>query len=173
MAEVIKAYRQSVPAMRFVGRKYGDIDRIDGNFGAKWGEWFQNNWFAEIESQIGEAGKESFVDSDAYIGLMRWKDGEPFQYWIGMFAPEAARVPDGFGYIDFPKSELGVCWVYGKEGDVYCKEDRCAARLREEDYRIISDKEGAWWFFERYACPRFTTPDDQGNIILDICHYIE
>lgn len=173
MAEIINAYRQSVPAMRFIGKKYSDDGRIDGNFGAKWGEWFSNNWFAVIEKQINVSIKDIYKDGDAYIGLMRCKDGEPFEYWIGMFTPETTPIPEGFGYIDFPKSELGVCWVYGKEGDVYCKEDKCAAKLGEKGYKIISDEKDAWWFFERYVCPRFTTPDDQGNIILDICHYIE
>lgn len=101
------------------------------------------------------------------------KEGEPFEYWIGIFMPESTQVPEKFEYIDFPKSELGVCWVYGKNGNVYCKEDKCAEKLGEEGYKIIPDEKGAYWFFERYCCPRFTTPDDQGNIILDICHFIE
>lgn len=173
MAEIVNAYRQSMPAMRFIGKKYGDEDRIDGSFGAKWGEWFNNGWFDVIEKQVNVSIKEIYEDGDAYIGLMRWKDGEPFEYWIGIFTPEATQVPEGFRYVDFPKSELGVCWVYGKEGEVYGKEDKCAARLNEEGYKIVSDENGAWWFFERYGCPRFTTPDEKGNIILDICHYIE
>lgn len=48
-----------------------------------------------------------------------------------------------------------------------------AEKLGGEGYKIIPDEKGAYWFFERYCCPRFTTPDEQGNIILDICHYIE
>lgn len=173
MAEIINVYRQSIPAMRFIGKKYGDDDRINGNFSEKWMEWFKNNWFSTIEKQISVNIDEIYKENDAYIGLMRWKEGEPFEYWIGIFTPETTQVPEGFKYVDFPKSVLGICWVYGKEGDVYGKEDKCAAKLGEEGYKIIPDEKGAWWFFERYACPRFTTPDDSGNIILDICHYIE
>jgi len=51
MAEIIKTYKQSVPEMRFVGKKYGNADRVNGTFGAKWGEWFQNGWFEEIKKQ--------------------------------------------------------------------------------------------------------------------------
>ena len=173
MAEIINTYRQSIPATRFIGKKYGDDDRINGSFGPKWGEWFGNGWFAVIEKQISVSTKEIYQDGDAYIGLMRWKEGEPFEYWIGMFMPETTPAPEGFGYVDFPKSELGVCWVYGKEGEVYRNEDKCAAKLGEAGYKIIPNEKGAWWFFERYGCPRFTTPDEQGNIILDICYYIE
>jgi len=39
--------------------------------------------------------------------------------------------------------------------------------------RKIWGEEGAFWFFERYACPRFTEPDGEGNNILDICHFVE
>lgn len=28
-------------------------------------------------------------------------------------------------------------------------------------------RKDAGWHFERYNCPRFTTPDAQGNVILD------
>lgn len=173
MSEIIKVYKQSVPAMKFIGRKYSDEDRVSCGFGTKWGEWFRNGWFNVIEQQASTSLKETYEDGDAYIGLMRWKDGEPFAYWIGVFMPENTLVPDGFVSIDFSKKELGVCYVYGKEGEVYCKESLCAEKLAKEGYRIIPDGEGAQWFFERYVCPRFTTPDDQGNIILDICHYIE
>ncbi|MCX7772234.1 MAG: hypothetical protein N2376_03875 [Clostridia bacterium] len=173
MAEIIKVYRQCMPKTRFIGKKYDDSDRVNGGFGDKWGEWFSNGWFGLMENQISIKLTAIYEDGDAYIGLMRWKEGEAFEYWIGMFAPEGTNIPDGFGYIDFPKTELGVCWLYGSEGDLYAKEDKCAAKLIEEGYKIIPDEKGAWWFFERYGCPRFTTPDAQGNVILDICHIIK
>jgi hypothetical protein len=119
MAEIIKVYRQSIPALRFIGKKYGDNDRVNGTFGSKWNEWWQNGWFDILTKQIGMTFDESHEDGDAYLGLMRWKKNEPFKYWIGMFLPENTTVPDNFNYIDFPESKLGVCWVYGKEGDVY------------------------------------------------------
>ena len=173
MAEIIKAYRQNLPQARFIGRKYGDSDRVNGGFGKQWDEWFANNWFAVIENQAGGKIKELYPDGDAYLGLMRWKTGEPFEYWIGMFLPPETEVPDGFGFIDFPESNLGVCWLHGTMDDVFCKEDQCAARLGEEGFEITADANGAWWFFERYGCPRFTTPDGEGKIILDICHFIK
>jgi hypothetical protein len=173
MAEITKVYRQGVPAMTFIGKKYGNEDRVDGGFGAQWGQWFQNDWFAAIEKQIGSATKETCEDDDAYIGLMRDKEGEPFQYWIGIFAPEDTVPPEGFETVNFPAAALGVCWLYGKEGELFGQEDRCASKLGEAGYEIIPDAGGAWWFFERYTCPRFTTPDDLGNKTLDICFYVK
>ncbi|MBU0991466.1 MAG: hypothetical protein KJ737_03135 [Proteobacteria bacterium] len=75
--------------------------------------------------------------------------------------------------LDFPESELGVCWIYGKERNVYLKEEKCAEKLKEEGIEILSDDKGAIWIVERYGCPRFTTPDDKGNIILDICYFVK
>ncbi len=103
---------------------------------------------------------------------MRWKEGEPFAYWIGMFTPENTPVPEGFGHVDFPAGELGVCWVQGKEDRVFCQEDKCADRLKDEGFEVAADGEGAYWFFERYQCPRFTTPDGNGDVILDVCHFL-
>jgi hypothetical protein len=94
-----------------------------------------------------------------------------------MFAPKNTEVPDGFGFIDFPHSELGVCWVYGKEEDVCVEDisiiDQCNKRLNKEDMPHVHDKDKACWAFERYVCPRFTTPDEKGNIILDICLFVK
>ena len=46
-------------------------------------------------------------------------------------------------------------------------------RLSEQGWEPLQDKEGAIWFFERYCCPRFTTPDADGKIILDLGYYIK
>lgn len=173
MYEITRSYVQTVPAMRFIGIKYGDEDRVGGGFGQKWGEWFQNNLFQPLEALLTDEFKKEYEDTDAYIGLMRYKEGEPFQYWIGMFSSQGTEVPEGYGYVDIPASKLGVCWLHGPEGELYCKEDKCAERLMQEGQEIIADETGAWWFFERYGCPRFTTPDEEGKIILDICHYVK
>ena len=89
MREIIKTYRQSIPALRFIGKKYGDSAH---GYGAMWGEWFEKGWFDIIVKQIDE----------------------------------------GFEF----NPHLSLC-------------------------------------FERYVCPRFTTPDEKGNVILDIGFFIK
>lgn len=173
MAEIIKTYKQSVKALRFIGKKYGNADRVNGGFGAKWDEWHHNGWFGLVEKQIDTHIREIYEDGDAYLGLMREKDGEPFEYWIGMFMPEGTPVPEGFAHVDFPESKLGVCWIYGKDSEVFFLEGECAEKLAAEGIKYTLDDKGACWFFERYCCPRFTAPDEKGNIILDICFYVE
>ncbi len=173
MFEITKSYVQSVPAMRFIGIKYGDEDRVEGGFGQKWGQWFQNNLFQPLEQLVTEELKGQYEDSDAYVGLMRYKEGEPFQYWIGMFLPQGSEVPEGYGYVDMPAAKLGNCWLHGQKWEICGKEDKCAERIMQEGQEIVTDEEGAYWFFERYGCPRFTTPDEEGKVILDVCHYVK
>jgi hypothetical protein len=94
-----------------------------------------------------------------------------------MFVPENTEVPEGYAYIDFPKSELGVCWVYGKE-EYVCMNggkdifDQCKERLDKEGMFHVHDKDNTCWVFERYVSPRSTIPDEKGNIILDICFFM-
>lgn len=170
MAEIIKTYKQSVPAMRFIGKKYFDSDRVDGGFGKQWNDWFTNNWISALEQLSGNLSDE-YEDAGSFIGLMRHKDGEPFEYWIGMFLPIGTDVPDGYLSVDFTESNFGICWLYGV--DLYMNEPKCAEKLGQDGYKVVNDKNGAIWFFERYACPRFTTPDEKGNRILDIGFFIE
>lgn len=171
MPEIIKAYRQSLGAMRFIGKRYTNSDRgPNGMFGVKWAEWHENGWFGFLHQLIPGSFKVSYREGDAPIGLMREKghDFDTFEYWIGYFMPENTTVPEGFQYVDFPKSDLGVCWIYGKENEVFGLEAECLGRLEKEGFEIVTD-----WCFERYALPRSETPDEKGNIIIDICFFIK
>ena len=52
-----------------------------------------------------------------------------------------------------------------KAGDFYTMEthDMCLEELKALGYKRKEDD----WCFERYNCPRFTTSDEKGNVILD------
>ena len=171
-AQIIKVYGQEVPALRFIGKKYGDKDRVDGMFGKYWDDFHKNGWLDVIKKQTAIDMKTLYEDGDACIGLMRCKEGEPFEYWIGYFMPEGTGVPEGFESRDFPKAKLGVCWVCGEGGQVFMQEAKCAEKLGTEGYKISAGTDGAFWFFERYGNSRFCG-DEKGNCILDICHYVE
>ena len=168
MAELVKVYGQNIPAMRFIGRKYGEKDVMRGGYGHIWGEWFGKGLFVPLE-KLYEAQRAGIQDDDAYIGLMRHKPGEPFEYWIGMLFAADAHVPDGYDYVDFDESRLGVAWLKGVEAEIYAAEDVAVNGLDEAGYHPAADRNGACWYMERYACPRFTSPDEQGDVTLDIC----
>lgn len=167
MSEIIKAYKQEVSAMRFIGKKYGDYSH--------WGEWFQNGWFDQIENAMG--GVDSIVkiweDGGGYVGMECYKEDAPFEYWIGMFTPADTGVPEGFSYMDFEACNLGVCWIYGKEDEVHGAICRCREELEKNGMKIVANKNGAILSFENGTCPRFTTPDEKGNVILDFCYFVE
>lgn len=174
MAEIVKVYRQAIPAVKFLGKKYGDEDRVNGSFAACWEQWLQEKWHVMIDEAAGgeHVTKELFEDGEACLGYMRYKQGEPFQYYIGKFVPLATKTPAGLEEIEIPASELGVCWVKGKEPDVYFKEDKCAEQLVKHGMKMKLDDQEAYWFFERYSHPRFFEPDENGDIIVDICYYV-
>lgn len=84
-----------------------------------------------------------------------------------MFLPPQTEVPTEFSFLDFPPSDLGVCWVQGTENDLYQKERECIKRLEEEGISV-----GEEWSIERYQCPRFLEVDAKGRVILDYCFFV-
>ena len=168
MAEIIKVYKEKLPAVRFIGKCYTDADRINGGFGHLWGEWFQNGWFAPLE----KLGAVKQIEN-GHLGFMRCYPN--FEYWIGVFLPPEVTVPDGYGFIDLAEGEVGICWIKGKDddGSIYNMHEKCLEKLKENgmsEYR--TDDTNRNLFFERYNCPRFTEKDEQDNIILDYGIYL-
>ena len=173
MAEIIKAYAQLIPAMRFIGKNYGDSK--DTDWGANWGDAFDFDVFGKVERASGGENKSHLLyeDNDAYLGLYyRNTETGAYDAWVGMFAPMGTEVDDGLDYIDFSKQNLGVCWIYGKENEVHSLIPQCSAKIVAAGMKIKSDEYGYIGHFERDQCPRFTTPDEKGNITLDYCYFV-
>ena len=168
MTEIIRVFRDSVPALRFIGKKYPD-------FGPWWGEWFAGGWFDMIEQAMGGTGSilDIWENGAGYVGLERRAEGQPFEYWIGMFAPAGTQAPEGFSCVDFPASVLGTCWIYGPESEVHSGIPGCLKKVTEAGMTLWHDEAGGTWSFENGLCPRFTTPDEKGNVILDYCWFAE
>ena len=151
--KILEVQRESFPAARLIGKKY--------EHGPNWGEWWQNDWFSVLEQK-----ERLSMNGDAYIGAVHIVDGMP-EYWIGMFFPVDTEVPEGFDFVDMEALEYAVCYLYDKEGsgDFYSMEthEMCLEELKSLGLKRKEDD----WCFERYNCPRFTTPDEAGNVILD------
>jgi len=43
------------------------------------------------------------------------------------------------------------------------------SKIKEVGWKFAEDTR----FIERYNCPRFTTPNESGKVILDYCVYLE
>jgi len=163
LIEIVNVYRQNIPEMSFIGKK-----------GTNWGLWWQNGWFDLLEKYIDDDFKEKYEDWGAYLGMSRFNEnGDFIDYYVGMFLPNNINVPDGFEKIELPNSSFGVCWVYGKSDFVHGKTNFVRKRLLEDGYKIVLDKNDFILSIERDTCPRFTTPDEKGNVIVDVLHFIE
>ena len=167
MAEIVKTFREEVPAMRFIGKKYP-------GFGGWWGEWFANGWFDAVEKAMGgtDAILKIWENGGGYVGLERRAPDQPFEYWLGMFTPADTSVPDGFSCVDFPAIGLGTCWIKGKEKEVH-NTKACRGEIEAIGLKLWKDADGGVWSFENCTCPRFTSPDADGNIIMDYCYFVE
>lgn len=151
--KIIEIKRETCTAARLIGKKYVN--------GPNWNEWWENNWFAALETV-----KPLPFNTDAYIGAVHIVNGMP-EHWIGMFFPVNTEVPDGFEYVDIEPLDYAVCYLYGKENsdEFYAMDthNMCLKALNDHGLKRKEDD----WCFERCNCPRFTTPDEKGNVILD------
>ncbi len=171
MIQIINVYRQKLPRLRFIGKRYADSDRVDGSFGHLWEQWFKEAYFAALEANSKPAS--CFDDANAPLGLMRFREKDhDFQYWIGLFRAADSPVPDGFESADFDASDVGIAWIQGPENELYKNEMQAFQRMTEEGYKIQADAEGATWFFERYSDERFMPENSDALPILDIGVYI-
>jgi len=166
----VNTYRQSIFPMRFIGKKYSSGGEAWNNYSDDWDVDSDNCLLKRLKvdpTKIYTDGNPQ--DGSALIGLMRHPNGNhnQFEYWLGFFTPENTFVPDGFEYVDFPKKDVGVCWLYGKEDEVMAVEPVAFEKLGDEGFEPIDD-----WWFERYV-PHRETADKNGNKIIDICFFIK
>lgn len=151
--KITEVKKESWPAVRLIGKKYEN--RVH------WKEWWENNWFAVLEKNECIS-----FNKDAYIGAVHIVNGMP-ERWIGMFFPLNTEVPDGFDYVDIEPLDYAVCYLCDKENseDFYTLDthNMCLEELKKYQLKRKEDD----WCFERYNRPRFTTPDEKGNVILD------
>lgn len=169
--QIQNAHRESLPAMRLVGRRYTNFDRgASKGYGEKWREATEPGGLLD---QINALPHPEGVEHGC-LGFMRC-DGtdEGFEYWIGVFCPAGTDVPDGLDFLDVPAGEAGVCWLFGREKDgIFGQHGRCEKALKRQGWRLATDPQGYTVFFERYA-RRWEEPDDKNRVILDYGIYLQ
>lgn len=158
MAKIVRAYKEELPTLTLLGKLYGNENRNDeGTFSSCWREWFANGWFASLES----CGTP--LDKGAYVGAMRLNNGV-FEYRIGVLLTAVETVPEGFTVEKLPAASYGVTWIKGKDdAELYSMHKESMSALSNEGFCPAKDA----WYIERYSCPRFTVPDENGEVILD------
>jgi hypothetical protein len=160
-----KVYKQQLPILRFIGKKYIKTSETE-NVLRLLDNWQINGWFDDIEKQSITDYKKYFKGGDAYINLVRNKEGSLSGHWMGMFVPKETEIPQGYEAIDFPKMNIGVCCVYGKRDDIVNYETECRNKLTEEGFAL----ENAQWYFRRFNWHRFFEEDLYGKRLLDYCY---
>ncbi len=138
---------------------------------AFWDTCFADGTFAKLEA-LGEQ-----VLCPDYVGFMTdFKSGDgKFTYIVGMMMKSGFTLPqegyDGFMVKAVSASTAAIGYIQGSSTPDVCMnahELTCSA-FEEKGYTF----EGGDWCMELYNCPRFTAPDENGQIILDYyvpCH---
>ena len=164
--DILNAYHEMAPAARFIGRGYTEADRVNGNFSALGGMVCAQGGLRAWRRCSPTAGTALPRGRQLYR-LMRQR--APSRLNIGLVCFCAGHtVPQGMEHIDMEPWHMGVCWVKGKEPDIYGKEHACRERLTAAGFETWQGPDNAWLTLERYQCPRFTQADEEGQRILDI-----
>ena len=137
----------------------------DNPIPAFWDECFYAGLFDEIE-----ASGEALLNHD-FVGWMgdMQPDGTGL-YTCGMLftsIADATLLPKGTTVIEIAAGEVAIAWIKGAQVTEVCGQAHIliAEALAAKGRPIIS--EDVAWSMEVYNCPRFTDPDEEGNIILD------
>ena len=158
-AKIVDFKQESCQKARFIGKRYADAPN--------WGEWWENGWF-DILEQLPQLP----INDGAYLGAKRIVNGE-LEYWIGMLFEADTKVPEVFDFADFEPMTYAVYFLYGNEqnGELFglTPHNMCLEDLKARGLTRLEDN----WCIERCNCPRFTTPDEHGNVVLDYLISIE
>ena len=175
----VNTYRQTLNAARFIGMKYASGGEAWDDWGNIWGINDADSMLNHLSEspllkQINVNPADIYKDGNpqdgcALIGLMRHSGGDHnnFEYWLGYFTPADTPVPEGYDYADFPQQDVGICWLYGKNDDVFAHEPVAYEKLGNEGYDPMDD-----WWFERYVEHR-EREDKNGYKIADICFFLK
>jgi predicted transcriptional regulator YdeE len=165
VAELVHFEVKDFPAVLLIGKELRYSMELlmkgENRIPAFWDACFADGTFTRLEGQ-----KDGIFD-DAYVGVMLdWGKGDgDFSYVCGMLMKDGADVPDGYISRVLPASKVAVGWIKGTDTmDVSSAAHVLTERKLKEEGRT-SDKMA--WCMELYNCPRFTTPDADGKIILD------
>jgi predicted transcriptional regulator YdeE len=161
MAKIIKVENEELRYTRIVGKKYNGGENIP----QLWNKWFEQDGFSYLNS----IKKEELEDS--YLGVMIWKQGEhQFDYYIAAFVPDDYVLPVGFDELRLPTRMSRTYFIQGVDGpSLYDQEGNCFQEFKAAKEALYVDENGYSYAIERYACPRFTTPNEKNEVILDYC----
>ena len=169
MPELVNFQIIEQPEIIVVGKSihlYTDGTKAEMTPPELWARCFADGTLATLEALA------DFIHNPAYVGYMdtnngAWKGGEG-RYICGMMMKPGVSVPDGFAAQTLKPAKVAVGWIKGKKNN----EAAIYANAHDFTEKAILEKGlkpwgGHDWCMEVYTCPRFTTPDENGDIIVD------
>ncbi|MBL4935063.1 GyrI-like domain-containing protein [Clostridium sp. YIM B02515] len=165
MGELIKLEVKKLPRLKLIGKELRYNMEVhmkgDNRIPSFWDKCFADNTFSPLENQ------PDFVYDNSYVGVMLdWDKGDgDFSYIVAMLMKDGVSVPDGYFCRDIEETDVAIGWIKGKNTADVCSiaHSLTEQALKKKGYKCDKMK----WFTELYNCPRFTTPDENGDIILD------
>jgi hypothetical protein len=78
---------------------------------------------------------------------------------------DGASVPEGYVFIDIEETDVAIGWIKSKNTADVCSaaHTQTEKAINENGYKCDQMK----WCMELYNCPRFSQPDENGDIVLD------
>jgi len=165
MAKIVKLEVSDLPGLYVIGKKITVEmpNRPEKNPIPKfWETCFSDNTFGQLMDQ------RDILFNDAYVGWMTDFSIEngTFTYICGMLM-NADRIIQGDVFVSrkIEPVKVGIGWLQGFSVPEVCF---AAHGLMENALNEIGYTcENPSWCMELYNCPRFTKPDENGEIILD------
>ncbi len=161
MTRLIHFEIKNMPEMRVIGKTIcPKMDMGDDNpVPAFWEKCFSDGVFKTLETLPNPLVKD-------YVGFMcDGPDKKTFTYICGMLFPKGTAVPEGFDYRDMPAMPTAVGWIQGPDKKVYADAYKLTHdEMIKQGFTLYSKNS---YCMELYNCPRFTTPQPNGDVILD------
>lgn len=161
MAKLVNFQINQLQDYRIIGKAIYTMMGIKENpIPSFWGKCFEDGTFEQLEEM------DDYHIDNSYVGWMGdWKEDGTFTYICGMLMKQNTPVPEGYIYRDVPASTVAIGWIQGLEKDIYPVAHEITQKAMEEKGYRADYGEG--WCMELYNCPRFTTPMENGEVILD------
>jgi len=165
MDEVINLEVVKLPKLIAVGKKfrysYEALNNGDNRLPDFWNKCYKESVFAPLESQM------EYIFDCSHAGIFfDWHSGDSnFSYIIGMLMKDGVSVPDGYSTHELTESEIALCWVKCKSlAETRAVPFESTAKAIEDIGRGCANMK---WCIDLYHPSRSTTPDENGEVILD------
>lgn len=165
MARVVKFEIVDLPKLYLVGKeeRFNIQDFMKGEVLVSdfWVRCYEDGTFATLERQ------SDFLYDPSRIGLtIDWDMGAGcFTYFCGMRFIEGVTVPEGYAVRELTGEKAGLCWIKGKDAtDIHSIAHRATEQaIKDAGYVPVPTN----WSMIINHHQRYTTPDENGEIILD------